>query len=586
VGPTVFEIGYPDRTARKFRHGEDWWVGDIGPSPTAPSPIWSKWLEYPFDFPTGPNYNVGQSRWTTDWNFIQPVVTSSAGTYNNSASTMTFNLASAPAGGAQASLYLGFASDYYSAIIVTVNGANLGSTANVTGAPNNSIPSTGFYAGYGDSDTSIREGINAAFSDERLNFPATLLHSGANTITIAIRQEGGSYFADHAMYDYIRLELTGYVPPPPASVAAYGGNNCNLVCWPVTPGATSYNVLVSTNSGGGYVSLASGIVGPVCGSGFNNAAWLDTNAVNGTTYDYVVQAVNPTGGSAHSPPSPGATPSASVSAAAPPAPAGLSVSSVGHHSVTLNWTASPGANFYIIWRSTLFNNLGGASNTLNTIVLNNNVTNTTYTDTSPTDGSIYSYVVTAASAGGSSGHATPAVAVPVPAPPASAPGSLAGTNEDGNIVLNWSPVSGAVGYIISRATSPGGPFNYVMSITETTYTDADLATNISYYYKIEAVNAGGVSSNATLTVPGALSVIALTSPSITGFQLAGANLTITGSGGVSNWLYYIEATTNLAAARWTPVATNQFNAAGNFSATITNAIQSNQPQTFFRLQLQ
>jgi len=32
VGPTVFELGYPDRTARKFRHGEDWWVGDIGPS--------------------------------------------------------------------------------------------------------------------------------------------------------------------------------------------------------------------------------------------------------------------------------------------------------------------------------------------------------------------------------------------------------------------------------------------------------------------------------------------------------------------------------------------------------------------------
>ena len=38
------------------------------------------------------------------------------------------------------------------------------------------------------------------------------------------------------MYDYLRLELTGYVPPPPASVAAYAGNNCNLVCWPVTPG--------------------------------------------------------------------------------------------------------------------------------------------------------------------------------------------------------------------------------------------------------------------------------------------------------------------------------------------------------------
>jgi rhamnogalacturonan endolyase len=53
VGPTVFEIGYPDRTSGKFRHGDDWWVGDIGPSPTAPSPIWGKFMEYPNDFQTG-----------------------------------------------------------------------------------------------------------------------------------------------------------------------------------------------------------------------------------------------------------------------------------------------------------------------------------------------------------------------------------------------------------------------------------------------------------------------------------------------------------------------------------------------------
>ena len=80
VGPTVFEIGYPNRTSeQKFRHGDDWWVGDIGPNANAPSPIWSKWLEYPFDFPNGgPNYVVGTSRWSTDWNFIQPVVTNAA----------------------------------------------------------------------------------------------------------------------------------------------------------------------------------------------------------------------------------------------------------------------------------------------------------------------------------------------------------------------------------------------------------------------------------------------------------------------------------------------------------------------------
>ena len=79
VGPTVFEIGFPNRTGDKFKHGDDWWVGDIGPNAANPSPIWSKWLEYPFDYPNGPNYTIGQSRWTTDWNFIQPPVTDSAG---------------------------------------------------------------------------------------------------------------------------------------------------------------------------------------------------------------------------------------------------------------------------------------------------------------------------------------------------------------------------------------------------------------------------------------------------------------------------------------------------------------------------
>ena len=120
-------------------------------------------------------------------------------------------------------IYLGLASDYYSAVIVTVNGSNLGNVGGVTGAPNSSIPNTGYYAGYADSDTSIREGNNAAFSDERLTFPASLLQAGVNTINIGIRQVGGSYFADHLMYDYIRLELPGYVPPAPGSVGRIPG---------------------------------------------------------------------------------------------------------------------------------------------------------------------------------------------------------------------------------------------------------------------------------------------------------------------------------------------------------------------------
>src|SRR5215831_5838950 len=356
VGPTVFEIGYPDRTARKFRHGEDWWVGDIGPNPSNPSPIWSKFLEYPFDFPTGPNYTVGQSRWTTDWNFVQPIVTDSAGNYNGSTSTITFNLPSAP--GPSASLYIALSSDFQGPLIVQVNGNNLAG-------------STGYFPAYSSSsdqsDTTIREGIHGMFSDARFTFSGSLLQVGQNTITLNMRK--GGYFANHAMYDYIRLEMQGYVPPPPASVVAYPGDNGNLVCWPLTPGATGYNVLRSTISGSGYVSITNGVIGPVCGSGWNNATFVDTTAANGTTYYYVVQSVNPVGASANSPQSAGTMPSGSFSTSPPAAPTSLTAASAGHQTVALNWSASSGANSYTVYRSTLFNNGGGATNVLGTIVL-------------------------------------------------------------------------------------------------------------------------------------------------------------------------------------------------------------------------
>jgi rhamnogalacturonan endolyase len=532
VGATVFEIGYPDRTAAKFRHGDDYWVGDIGPSKSTPSPIWSKWLEYPFDFPNGVNYVVGQSRWSTDWNFCQPVVTDSAGNYNTSSSTITFNLPSAPTNGATASLYLGLCSDYYAAIIVSVNGVNASSLSGISGSPN-SVPSTGYYVAYSGSDTTIREGNNGAFTDERLTFSASALHAGVNTITITFRQIATSYFANHFMYDYLRLELTGYVPPPPANAVAYAGNNCNLVCWPVVPGTTSYNVLRATNAAGTYVSITNGLTGPVCGSGAVNATWLDTTAGNGTNYFYVVRAVNPTGSSTNSPSSSGTTPSAGISASAPVAPTGLTVGSVAHQSVTLNWSAAAGANYYSVYRSTLANSGGGSSNVLSTILLNNAVTNTSYTDISPTDGSIYRYVVTATGAGGASTNSAPAVGVPLPTIPATLPASLTASFVYGsttNITLNWTAVPGAVGYVISRATSASGPFVYLQTVTETTYTDYGLNPAVIYYYRVAAMNANDVSGNNTdlvnsqQTFPASLTATA-TNAQITLTWSAGTNTT-------------------------------------------------------------
>src|SRR5690242_20036721 len=509
VAATVFQIGYPNRTSDEFRDGDDWWVGDIGPNPDSPSPIWSKWLEYPFDFPDGVNYVVGQSRWSTGWNYVQPVIKDNQGNYNNSSSTITFNLATGPTSGATASLYLGLSSDYYAAIIVTVNGINLGSVGGVTGSPNNSIPTTGYYPGYSRSDTTIREGNQAAASDERISFPAALLHAGANTITIGIRQIGGSYFADHAMYDYIRLELAGYVPPTPASVNAYAGNHGALITWPVVPGATSYNILRSTISLGGFVSITNGVTGPVCGSGLVNASYLDTNVVDGTTYYYEVQSVNPVGQSLASSASPGVTPSAGESTSPPAAPNGLNFSSMSHAKVNLAWTASPGAAFYTVYRSTVVDNGAGDYVVLSKITLDNSITGTTYTDDTPTDGSTYQYFVAATSAAGTSDYSTVVTATPLPTAPATAPSVTITALQTTNAVLSWPPVSGAVGYIIKRANNAGGPYTLLASITETNYTDGGLSLGGNYYYSVTAMNAGGTSPSTSgiLFGPGAASLV-------------------------------------------------------------------------------
>ena len=546
VGPTVFEIGQPDRTSGKFRHGDDWFVGDIGPSPTVPSPIWTKFLDYPFDYPGGVTYVVGQNRWTTDWNFIQPEVINQAGSFGPSSSTISFNLATAPANGATASLYLAFAGAYSGPTIVSVNNSNLGGSGSgnasgVTATPVTPLTSTGFNPAMSQSDVSVREGNHGAFSDERITFPASMLIAGQNTINIQMRKANSS--ESFIMYDYLRLELTGYVPPAPASVTAFAGNNEVLLSWPATPGATSYNILRSTTSGSGYAPLTNGVIGPVCGSGPANATYVDTTAVNNSTYYYVVQSVNPVGNSTNSPQNVGVTPSSSLSTTAPTAPTGLTVTST-NNAVTFTWNALPGANYYTIQRGTVVN-----CTTVNPvnyvpfyIVLSNTNTGTSYTDASGTLGCTYSYFVTATSAGGTSSASAVVTARPVPPPPAAPPANVhisnAITSSNQSPTISWSPVSGAVGYILYRANSTNGPFNfpgnYVMSMTTTTYTDSALALNTLYSYTVVAMNAGGVSGNSAVvsTAPPA-------PPSLTAYP-GNAQITLTWSASASATSYTVK----------------------------------------------
>jgi hypothetical protein len=88
----------------------------------------------------------------------------------------------------------------------------------------------------------------------------------------------------------------------------------------------------------------------------------------------------------------------------------------------------------------------------------------------------------------------------------------------------------------------------------------------------------------TLNNSGTLSVVVLTSPNIASLKITNGKLVVRGSGGVNSWPFVLLSTTNLAAAQWTPVATNQFDAADGFN--LTNAVSPDSPMTFYKLQLE
>jgi rhamnogalacturonan endolyase len=512
VGATVFELGYPNRKANKFRHGEDFWAPGKSPALGYPTPEWGGQMEYPLDFPDGVNYTVGKSRWATDWNYILPSLPDSAGIYQPATGTINFDLANAPSAGAQASIYIACAGDDGGHVSISVDGSNLGSATGVTSAPD-ALGDTGFDPAYFD-DSSIHFSDHGPFSDERVTFPGSMLHAGRNTIAI---QMNAKSLTCYLMIDYLRLELTGYVPPAPPGVAAFAGNNRTMVCWVAVPGATSYNILRSA----GDIPIATGITGPVCGTSPSVITFTDTNTVNGKEYHYSIQSVNPIGHSMYSPQSPGVTPSPDFSLSAPPAPAGLTVTDSGHHRVALSWNPSPGANYYSVWRTTLHKDGVGGLYGLRTIVLDDALAGTNYTDTSPTDGRLYSYYVVATNAAGTGTPSAAVTARPLPAPPVSAPDSLVGkwkkTRNGNAISLNWSPVPGAIGYVIYRSTGSGTSFkwpdNFLAALGETTYTDQGntdknarvkgLNNSLDYCYQVTAVNAAGISPSTTVHVAAA-----------------------------------------------------------------------------------
>jgi fibronectin type 3 domain-containing protein len=180
------------------------------------------------------------------------------------------------------------------------------------------------------------------------------------------------------------------LPPPPAAptgLTANTGSTQVALSWTASSGATSYNVKRSTVTGGPYTTISSPMV----------TNYTDTGLTNGTSYFYVVTALNAGGESI-----PSTEVKATPNLAPPPAPLNL-VATPGNTQVMLSWTASVGASSYNVKRSTT---TGGPY----TIIASPTATN--YTDTGLTNGTAYFYVVSGVNASGEGSNSSQATATP------------------------------------------------------------------------------------------------------------------------------------------------------------------------------
>ena len=88
-------------------------------------------------------------------------------------------------------------------------------------------------------------------------------------------------------------------------------------------------------------------------------------------------------------------------------------------------------------------------------------------------------------------------ALGAPPPPLPAPTGLAATAGNAQVQLIWNPVTGATGYNVKRATTSGGPYTTIATVTGTSFTDTGRTNGTTYFYVVSAFNANGESANSS-----------------------------------------------------------------------------------------
>lgn len=339
-----------------------------------------------------------------------------------------------------------------------------------------------------------------------------------NTYSVSGLSTGTTYYYRLRAYDVDGI--TGYsnkilvITAPPASVASAATliiESSFTANWGASAGATKYYLDVATTNTFNAGTFLAGYEDKDVG---NTTTFNISGLTANTNYYYRVRTASASGGISNN------SNTITVLTASLP-PVSTAATSIAQTSFSANWNASVGANKYYLDVST--------SNTFASYLAGFNAKDvgnvTTYSVSGLTAGTTYYYRIRSSNGDGVSTYSGTINVLTLPSnPTAIAASDIFQTN----FKANWNTTATALKYYIDVSDDPAfGSFitdwnNKDVGNVTSYVINTNLSGGITYYYRVRAENASGVSGNSNIinivTVPAEPSTIAATAFLQTGFD--------------------------------------------------------------------